>query len=99
MSVRRDSLQSSQAHRVCVKHPEKLATHQLAGKTSPHEAFYCEKCSIMLASQGYNVIKLTNIVSMPATRKGSFSSRNSRGSCSKQFSILSNRKNEISAFV
>jgi hypothetical protein len=53
----------------------------------------------MLASQGYNVIKLTNISPMPSKRKGSFSSRNSKGSCSQQYSILSNRKNEISTFV
>jgi|JI10StandDraft_1071094.scaffolds.fasta_scaffold423352_1 hypothetical protein len=53
----------------------------------------------MLASQGYNVIKLANIVNVASGRKGSFSSRNSRGSCPKQYSILSNRKNEISSFM
>jgi hypothetical protein len=94
MSVRRtsESLQSSIGQRTCLKHPERFATHQLANKGGHNDVYYCEKCSIMLASQGYNVIKLSSVSPITA-RKGSVSSRNSKGSVSRQHSILSNRKN------
>ena len=64
MSVRKDSLTSSHAYRMCCKHPEKVATHQLLSKNAIPDAFYCEKCSIMLASQGYNVMKLASLHNM-----------------------------------
>lgn len=63
MSVRKpaESLNSSYTNRACAKHPERLATHYYGNKGQGFETFYCEKCSIMLASQGYNVIKITSI--------------------------------------
>ncbi len=91
MSVRKDSLNSSHAYRLCCKHPEKMATHQLLSKNAHPDSFYCEKCSIMLASQGYNVMKLTSVPNMMA-KKDSISSRNSRSSSCRQHAIPSNRK-------
>jgi hypothetical protein len=60
MSVRKatESLKSSSGRRICSKHPERQATHFYAGASPNTDIFYCEKCSIMLASQGFNVVKL-----------------------------------------
>lgn len=99
MSVRKDSLQANYIQKACFKHPEKPASHQLLGKGSMHDSFYCEKCSIMLASQGYNVIKLTTINNTPFAKKDSTSSKHSRSSSSRHCPLPSNRKNEISYFV
>lgn len=61
MSVRKtaDSLDSSCNWKACVNHSERAATHQLISKSGHSEMFYCEKCSIMLASQGFTVMKLS----------------------------------------
>lgn len=42
----------------CLEHPSKLATHQLIGSECTDFLLYCEKCSIMLASQGFNVRRI-----------------------------------------
>ena len=42
----------------CHNHPDKPATHVLP-QPHPHpQLHYCEKCSIMLASKGHNLLKL-----------------------------------------
>ena len=46
----------------CPNHPEKPVTHTLLNPGIPHSVSYCEKCSIMLASQGFNVIKISQIM-------------------------------------
>lgn len=44
--------------RTCLNHPDKPATHQLAASDTPVPMPYCEKCSIMLASQGFSIGKI-----------------------------------------
>ena len=46
----------------CPNHPDKVVTHKLIGPDIDEEISYCEKCSIMLASQGFNVVKLNRNV-------------------------------------
>lgn len=98
MSVRRasDSLKSSIARKLCLKHPERIATHQLVNKGPAVDSYYCEKCSIMLASQGYNVIKLNAINPMAhnTIKRNSVGHKSERASINKRnYSIISNRKN------
>lgn len=66
MSVRKtnESLESSTSCRTCVNHADRLASHQLVSSSAHPDMFYCEKCSIMLASQGFSVVKLN-----PGTRR------------------------------
>jgi hypothetical protein len=40
----------------CLNHPKKSATHCLI--SDQEKINYCEKCSIMLASQGFDVLKI-----------------------------------------
>lgn len=62
MSVRKTldhTTDSSKGCKNCVNHGERAATHQLVSKSGHSDMFYCEKCSIMLASQGFTVMKLS----------------------------------------
>jgi hypothetical protein len=42
----------------CSNHHQKQATHCLQSTETYEIMYYCEKCSIMLASQGFNILKL-----------------------------------------
>ena len=95
MSVRKttDSLESSSGWKSCVNHGDRIATHQLISKSGHSEMFYCEKCSIMLASQGFTVMKLSSagIRNHPSSTKGERSKKNS--------TKMPNRRTEIDAFM
>ena len=81
MSVRKtaDSLEPCSGVKACVNHADRIATHQLISKSGHSEMFYCEKCSIMLASQGFTVMKLSSggIRNHPSLTKGDRPKKNS----------------------
>ena len=42
----------------CENHPTKKGKYSVLSEDEGEEIYYCEKCAILLASQGFKVIKL-----------------------------------------
>lgn len=74
MSVRRtpNLKESNPGLRHCITHQDRIATHQLLNTADTSQFFYCEKCSIKFASQGFTVLKLNPT---PQRRDSSLSSQ------------------------
>ena len=45
----------------CLNHPNRTAVYETKGE-STERYVYCEKCSILLASQGFKVMKISKSV-------------------------------------
>ena len=95
MSVRKtsESIESNLGWRNCVNHSDRVASHQLMGNSNHSDVFYCEKCSIMLASQGFSVMKLS-----PTSRYKDGSLTKSERPKKTNFKT-SGRKAEINGFL
>lgn len=77
----------SKATPTCCNHPDKPATHSLLHPHAHLPLPYCEKCSIMLASKGHNILKLQPALARPTPYKAARSP------------ILSPRAHDIRLFL
>ena len=60
MSVNKETVKKHKTlpGKTCLNHQDRKASYQLLRSTGALDIFYCEKCSIKLASQGHSVLRL-----------------------------------------